>query len=262
MKPAKVAKYKIETVEKLSKQMEQYPIIGIVNMQNLPAAQLQSMRTKLRKDVILIMSKKPLMARAFEKIKAKKAGVEKLTESFGGMPALLLTKENPFKLASIIRKNKSKATAKPGQIAPFDIIVPAGATQFTPGPIISELSQAGLKTGVEGGKIVIKEDKTIVRAGEPINQKVSSILAKLSIQPIEIGLDLVAIYDNGTIYGRDVLSVDDQHYIDQLKQAARDSLGVAVFIGYPTPESVKMMLGKAYRDAKGLATIKNIEINA
>jgi hypothetical protein len=37
---------------------------------------------------------------------------------------------------------------------------------------------------------------------------------------------------------------------------------VAVFIGYPTPESIKLMVGKAYRDAKGLATLKNIEINA
>ncbi|MFH1181407.1 MAG: 50S ribosomal protein L10 [Candidatus Woesearchaeota archaeon] len=258
MKPAKVAQYKKDNVAQLAKLMQQYPIIGIVNMQNLPAAQLQSMRTKLRKDVLILMSKKPFMARAFENVKAEKPGIEKLAENFGGMPALLFTKENPFKLASIIRKNKSKAAAKPGQTAPFDIIVPAGATPFTPGPIISELSSVGLKTGVEGGKIVIRDDKVVVRAGEAISQKLSGVLAKLGIQPIDIGLDLVAIYDNGTIYGRDVLSVDDQHYIDQIKQAARESLGLAVFIGYPTAESVKMMIGKAFRDAKGLAIGKKI----
>ncbi|MBI2112759.1 50S ribosomal protein L10, partial [Candidatus Woesearchaeota archaeon] len=36
----------------------------------------------------------------------------------------------------MLEKNKSNAPAKPGQVAPKDITVKAGATSFAPGPII------------------------------------------------------------------------------------------------------------------------------
>ncbi|MBN2454680.1 50S ribosomal protein L10 [Candidatus Woesearchaeota archaeon] len=255
---SKVAQYKVENAKKIAKLMQEYPIIGIVNMENLPAAQLQRMRHKLRQDVLIIMSKKTFMKHAFEDVKQAKPGIEQLTNSFGGMPALILTKENPFKLASILRKNKSKAPAKPGQLAPFDIVIPAGPTPFAPGPIISELSAVGLKTGVEGGKVAVKVEKTVAKEGEKISDKLASVLSKLGIEPIDIGLDLVAIYDKGTIYGKNVLSVDEAHYLKQLSTAANESLALSLHIAYPAKETIKQLLAKAFNSAKHIAVSKDI----
>ena len=67
MKMAHVSEKKKEVVAEFSKLLEDYPVVGIVNMVNLPAKQVQGMRAKLRdKKTVLKMTKKRLMKLAFE----------------------------------------------------------------------------------------------------------------------------------------------------------------------------------------------------
>ena len=254
---AKAAQHKKDEAAALTKLMQDHPIIGILNVENLGAAPLAVLRGKLRKDVTIRMSKKQLIKRAIDGLNDRK-DVGKLKDSIVGMPALLLTKENPFKVAKLIKESKSKAPAKPGQTAPYDIVIPAGPTQFTPGPIISELGKAGLKTGVEDGKIVIKEDKVVAGQGDTIDQPLSELLAKFDIQPMEIGLDLVAAYEDGTIYGKDVLSVDPAEYVDMLRSAAAQSFNLSLEIAYPSKENVERLVGRAFSTAKNLALDKGL----
>src|SRR3990170_5266025 len=120
---AKVPDYKKKLVQDMISLMRRYNIIGVVNMSNLPAPQLQSMRSELRGKIELFMTKKRLMKIAIGKIKDEKKNIEELVKYFEGMPALIFTNENPFKLSKILQKSKTSAPAKPGQIAPNDIII-------------------------------------------------------------------------------------------------------------------------------------------
>ena len=255
---AHVAEYKKEIVSDLANLMTEYPIIGIVNMENLPAPQLQVMRAQLRGKFYLTMTKRRLMKLAIEQVKSSKKGIEQLENYLGGMPALIFTKENPFKLSKTLQKNKSPAPAKAGQTAPRDVIVQKGATPFAPGPIIGELALAGIKSGVEGGKVAVKEDTVVVKAGEKIKPKVAEILTRLGIQPMEVGLDLVAVYENGLIYGRDILSVDEKEYLNRLQNAARWAFNLAFNAAYATKENIGLLIGKAQNDAKALGISQKI----
>src|SRR3989344_2764720 len=256
--PAHVAEYKKEIVSNLAKLMTDYPIVAVVNMENLPAPQLQTMRAQLRKDFFITMTKRRLIRLAIEQVKSSKKGIEQLEAHLGGMPALIFTKENPFKLSRTLQRNKSPAPAKAGQTAPRDIVVNKGATPFAPGPIIGELAAVGIKSGVEGGKVAVKEDTVVARAGEKISPKVAEILTRLGVQPMEVGLDLVAVYENGLIYGRNVLSVDEKEYLSRLSNAARWAFNLAVETAYPTKLTMPVLLGKAHNDAKGLGISQNI----
>ena len=256
--PAHVAEYKKEIVSNLAKLMTDYPIVAVVNMENLPAPQLQTMRAQLRKDFFITMTKRRLIRLAIEQVKSSKKGIEQLEAHLGGMPALIFTKENPFKLSRTLQRNKSPAPAKAGQTAPRDIVVNKGATPFAPGPIIGELAAVGIKSGVEGGKVAVKEDTVVARAGEKISPKVAEILTRLGVQPMEVGLDLVAVYENGLIYGRNVLSVDEKEYLSRLSNAARWAFNLAVEAAYPTKQTIPVLLGKAHNDAKGLGISQNI----
>ncbi len=255
---AHVSDYKKEVVKELIRLISEFPIIGIVNMENLPAPSLQKMRAQLRGSFFITMTKKRLIKLAFEETKSKKKGIEELEKFLGGMPALIFTKENPFKLSKTLQKSKSPAPAKGGQTAPRDIIVNKGATSFAPGPIIGELALAGIKSGVENGKVAIKEDSVVVRAGEKIKPKIAEILTRLGIQPMEVGLDLVAVYENGLIYGRDVLSVDEKEYKNRLANAARWAFNLAIEISYPSKDTIAVLIGKANNDAKALGIAQNI----
>ena len=255
---AHVADYKKEKVKELLQLADQYPIVGIVNMENMPAAQLQRLREQLRSQVVLNMSKKTIMQIVFDKAKEKKAGIEKLTTFFRGMPAIMFTKENPFKLASMIKKNKSKAPAKAGQTAPNNIVVKAGATPFAPGPVIGELGALGIKAGVENGKVAIKEDKVVVKEGEVISQKAAELLSRLGIEPMEVGLDLLAVYEDGEILEKNVLFIDEEEYKQKFEQASSWAFNLAVNTAYPTDVTLPVLIVKAHTDAKALALDQNL----
>ncbi len=259
MKPkANVSKKKIEDVDMLVKAIDKYNVVGVVDLTNLSAEQLAKMRDKLRKDVHIKVAKKHLLRFALEKSSSKKKGVQDLVKLIRGSPALLLTNSNPFKLASIINKSKTKTAAKPGQVAPNDIKVNAGPTSFAPGPILGELGAVGIKAGVESGKVAIKEDSVVVTEGQIIKADVAGILARLGIEPMEVGLNLLAVYEGGLVFDKKVLLVDEKEYLEKIKNAYLSAFNLAFNSGYPTKANIKMLVGKAYRDATGLAESQNI----
>lgn len=254
--PNKHAKEK--TVQEFAVLLEEYPIIGVVNMNNLPTKQLQNMRAQLRKTVILRMTKRRLLKKAIEAAKVKKPGIEKLVQYMEGMPAMLFTKDNPFALQKKLAKNKSRASAKAGQIAPNDIEVKAGPTSFAPGPIIAELGSVGIKAGIEGGKVAIKADAFVAKKGDVISDKLAGILTRLGIEPMEIGLDLTAVYEHGTIFTKNILAIDETVYLNNIHQAALWAVNLAVETAYPSKDTMHLLVQKAFRDAKGLGISQGI----
>ena len=245
-------------VKNMLKLMDEYPIVGAVNMEGMPAAQLQRMTAQLRGKIELIMTKRRLMLKAIEKAKEKHKGIEKIEEYLRGMPALLFTKENPFGLFKTLKKSKSKAPAKAGQLAPNDIIIPAGPTPFAPGPVISELGALGIKSGVEGGKVAIKSDSLVCKEGEPIKAPLASLLTRLGIEPMEVGLDLIAVYEKGTIYPKKVLDIDEEQFMKDLMLVIAQGNALAMEAGIFTADIMEPLIGKAFRAAKAVALEGNI----
>jgi len=225
-------------------------------MENLPAKQLQRIKKSLRDKAEFFMTKRRLIKIAIGKADNKE--LEKLVPYLEGMPALLFTKEDPFQLANEINKKKSKAPIKAGQIAPNDITVKAGPTQFLPGPIISELAGVGIKTSIDQGKIKIENDTVVAKKGDEVNDKLAGLLQRFGIEPVEIGLKLVAVFDNGSIFTEDVLFVDEQEYLDKIALANSNALALALETGIITDETIKILLSRAHQDAVCLALEKDI----
>lgn len=249
-----VSDNKKKAVAEFTKAIESSPIVGVVNLQNLPSPQVNLMRKKLRShDVIIKMTKMRLIKRALEQAKKKHEGIEELEKHLGGMPALMFTKENPFSLYKLIKKNKSKAPAKAGQVLPADVKISAGPTNFAPGPVISELAAVGIKTKVENGKLTITQDTVIAKEGDVVSDKLASMLMRLDVKPMEIGLDVVAIYEQGTIFTKKVLDIDEEQFLADLEQAGRWAFNLAVEAAYPTTDTISVFISKAYTETKALA---------
>jgi large subunit ribosomal protein L10 len=244
---------KKRTRESFEQLLVSYPIVGAVNLENLPAKQLQTMREKLRGTCEIRMTKRRVMKKAIEAVKDRKPGIEALEPHMQGMTALLFTKQNPFTLFKTLKKNQSKAAAKPGQKAPFDIVVPAGPTNFAPGPVIGELGSVGVKTGIEGGKVAIKADSVVAKEGAVISPKLAGLLQRLGIEPMRVGLDLTAVYEDGMIIGRSVLDVDEEQYIGMLRTGVAEAIALSMESGFLTKETTDLMLQKASREGAALA---------
>ena len=247
---------KIQTVKEVGEQLEKYQVIGMLDMFKLPAKQLYEIREKLRGEAVIRMVKKRLIALILKESKHK--GIDKLKEHIQEEPAFLFSNTDPFKLARIISESKSPATAKPGDIAPKVIEIKAGPTSLSAGPVIGELQRAKIPAGVEGEKIVIKQDVIVAKEGDTIDKTLADVLAKLGVEPMEIGLNLVAVYSDGTIYGKDVLFIPKEKYLDDLMQAHSQAFNLTLNIGYPTKENIGLLLSKAHQEATSLATAAGV----
>ncbi|MEK6875041.1 MAG: 50S ribosomal protein L10 [Nanoarchaeota archaeon] len=250
---AHVVPHKIQAVQRITNLITTYPIIGVINMENLPAAQEQKIRLKLRGIVEIAMTKKRLLKLAFAQAAKKRPGVDKLFEYCKGMPALLFTKENPFSLFKRIKANKSPAPAKAGQKAPYDLKIPAGPTSFVPGPVISELAALGLKTKVDAGKINILADTIVCKEGEIISDKLASMLMRLGITPMEVGLDLTTVMEHDKILTRSVLDIDNKKFMADLIKAINQAASLSLEAAYITISNREELFIKAVHEARSLS---------
>jgi len=250
---AKISDVKKKAVARVQELIRKYNIIAIVDMENLTAKQLQNMRSQMRGTVEIFMTKKRIIKIALELEESKKKDITKLIDKLRGMPALLCSNDNPFKLFKILKKNKSSAPIKAGHIAPADIIVPAGPTGFAPGPIIGELAICKIKAGIDAGKVAIKEDSLVAKEGDIIKPNLAAVLLRLGVEPMEIGLNLIAAYENGNILDKSVLDIDEEAYLNNIKIFATECHNLAIFVAHPTKDTIHHLVGKASRDAKALA---------
>jgi len=271
MKTSNPSEGKITTAKEFEALLMEYPIVAAVDVESLPARQLQIMREKLRDSCTIRMAKRRVMQKAIEHVTPKKEGIEQLSPHMKGMPALLFTKQNPFALFKTAKANKSKAAAKPGQTAPHDIVVPAGPTPFAPGPIIGELGSFGIKTGVENGKVAVKADSVVAKEGAVINAKLAGLLTRLGIQPMEVGLNISAVYENGQIMTRSVLDIDETVYLGNLRLAVAQGIALALEADILDADTRTLAVQRAAReaasigmaaslDAEGLGTLSDAEL--
>jgi large subunit ribosomal protein L10 len=247
-----VKEEKIKQVEELKKNFEKYSTVCLLDMFKLPSKQLQQIAKKLKGMAKIKMVKKSILLHAIKS--SNKEKISELEKYLPSIPALIFTNLEPFKFYSIVDKLKSLAFAKEGDIAEEDIEVKAGPTTLLPGPVIGELSRAGIPVGVEEGKIAIKKDIIVARKGEKISKMLADALKKLKIQPIKVGLNVVAAYQNGKIYLKDTLELI-KIYPEKLKEALNQALNLSINVCYPTKENIKFLLTKAFNTAKSLEKI-------
>lgn len=249
---AHVAQWKKDEIKEIKKLVEDHQVIGVVNVGPVPGKQIQKIRASLRGDgTVIKMSRKRLMKRALTS--KSKANVEGLSDHLTGQSGLLFSKTNPFKIYKTLEKNKTRAAAKPNSIASSDISVSKGETSFPPGPILSELQEAGIPAGIQKGKVAIKQDKIIVRAGERISPAVANALARLEIEPLEVKLELLAAYEDGTIYTPDILGVDSSKVLMDIQTAHQEAVNLSVNSAYPTTKTASLLISQAVFKARNLA---------
>lgn len=252
-KAEQVAPWKQGVVDELLELLGHYPVVGILDISELPALQFQQVRQKLRGEAEIIVSKNTLMLLALKRVAEKDPKLSELANFLIGQSALIFSKMNPFKLSKFLRDNRISAPAKPGSKSLSDIIIPAGETDFAPGPVVAELQRVGIKARIQAGKVVILQDCQLLKEGDVISKEISDILAKFGIMPLELGMKLRAAYEDGMMVSGEVLEIDEKQVIAQFHEASVSALNLALNVNYPTSMTITLMIVKASVSAQNLA---------
>jgi large subunit ribosomal protein L10 len=241
---AHVSKKKIQSVKELSELMKGNKTLLIASIKSIPASQFQEISKKLRGKAVIKVPKKNLIIRVLNSSNDEE--LKKLSEKVDDSTAVIFSNLDPFDLALELIQNKSSIGAKPGQVSPEDIEVPAGPTDLVPGPAISELGALGIAIMIDKGKISIKEAKIIAKKGEKISKGASEVMSKLSIKPFKVGFIPLAAFDitNKKLYSE--IKINKEETLNELKGMFGKALAFAVSIGYSSKDTIKFLLSKAF----------------
>ena len=242
---------KEEKVEEFEDKIEGYPVIGILDMHNLPAKQLQQIKKDMKAFADVKMSRKTLMEIAIDG--ADKQDIEQLEETEATQPAFIFSEKDPFQLYQLIKENKTSAAAQGGEEAPNDIEVPDGDTGIGPGPMLGKLQQRGLQVQVQDGSIHVQEPGVIIEKGDTITRDDAEILSQLGIEPLEIGLDLDIAYSEGEIFEAEELDIDVDEYRSDVEAATSAAFNLAVNAGIINETTAETIVQEAVRKTKSLA---------
>ena len=254
---ANIPKKKVNAVKELVDLINSKRTVLVADIGNIPGSQFQQISKKLRGKANVKVPKKNLLFRALDE--SSKDAVKGLKEHFKGAAALLFSDLDSYELAGELLKIKSPAKAKPGQIAPTDLEIPAGPTELVPGPAISELGALGIQIMIKDGKIEIKEPKVVAEEGQSISQGAADMLGKLNILPFSIGFNPVSAFDadDNIIYVE--MKIDQEEAKASLSDGAARALAFAVSIGLVNSETVKIMIQKAGSHEAKLTRVINGE---
>ena len=251
MPSQQVLEEKIGEVEEIKELLKGYKSIGIASLQKVRAAQLQELKKNLAGKVYMRVLKNTLTKLAIENM--EKDDLKKLEEYLEGANLFLFTDLNPFKLALLLERGKVKTTAKSGDIAAMDVVIPAGNTAQPPGPIIGQLNAVGLPTRIESGSVWVSKDTLVVRKGEAISERLAAVLSKLGIKAVEAGLSMRAILDEGLMIGGNQLKIDVEEARKSFEQNHGEAFALSLSIAYPTTENMVMLLQTAHQKAFALS---------
>lgn len=242
---------KAQMYKQIQELPKKYKVIALIRMEKVRSSQLLPLRKKFKDDVEIISVKDKVAQKALASLNMPALG--KMVEKLVGQCVLMFTNTSPHKLNILLGKNKIMLVARGGDKASIDVIIKAGNTGITPGPILTDFKEAGIATKIDQGTIWITKDSTAAKKGDVISAKLATLLSKLDVKPVEAGITLNAALEENIIYDQEELVIDTEKYREAFARAHQEALALSIEAGYVTKENANSILSRAAQRARSLA---------
>ncbi len=248
---SQVSTDKMTIVNSTVKLLDEYKLIGAADLTKVGSGMLQDLRKQLRGQVTIKGIKNTLMRISMEKVGLHET--KDFLSQIKGQNIYIFSNGNPFSLAMTLHRNKVRVFAKAGDTALEDLIVPAGNTGLSPGPIISKFGDLAIRTRIEAGNIWVVNDTKVAKTGDEISEDLSDLLVRLGVRAAEMGLEIKAVYDNGSVIPRDELILDIGVYSERLLRAFNGAYQISLKAAYVTPLTIMPLISLVASNVMKLA---------
>ena len=253
MMEAKIAPWKTHVVADVVELLKTPGTIAIIDTAGVPADLFLGMRAKLREDLTLKIMKKTLIRLAWKEAGLDISLIEEALDT-SIQPAIVhSTTLSAFTLFSSLDETRDGRAAKPGDVAPKDIIVEAQDTGMPPGPIVGELNSIGIPAKIMKGSVHISKKVTAIEEGDVFDGDLGMMLDKLGIRPIEIGLILKGALDEGVWFLPSTLDIDRDQVRNEIIGAVASAFNLACNMSWASSLTTPTLVSLAAQRALSLA---------
>ena len=249
----KVMSWKKDTVSDLVDLLNSGDTIAVIDIHGVPAGAMIGMRATLRDNMKIQVAKKQLMRLAWEQAGNNSEDLDSL---FQGVvqPALVSSSTmNSFEMFSELKKTEAGRAAKPGDIAPHEIVVEKMDTGMPPGPIVGDLNSVGIPAKIMGGSVQIQKRTVILKEGDVFEGEMGMMLSKIGINPIVTGLRLCGTLEGGTVFAPSTLDLDLEQFESDLISYGAGAFNLACNITWFTSQTMPTLIAKASGEALAVA---------
>ena len=188
--------------------------------------------------------------------------LEEFIEAMPGIHLLLIfTNRDIAEIASITGKYVIEKQAKPGQISPVEIIIPAGPTGMDSSQI-DYFQALKIPTKVMRNQLEITTATKILKKKKKITLSEINLMKKFNIKPYKHQMKIKKLLLNGKLYGEEILKVTNDYMKTKLEQGIKNVLGFSLAAHIPTQASAPHMISNAFRNICALSLGTNVLIDA
>jgi large subunit ribosomal protein L10 len=245
--------WKKDTVSDLLGLLNSGETLAVIDIHGVPAGAMIGMRATLRDNMKIQAAKKQLMRLAWEQAGNNSEDLDSL---FQGVvqPALVSSSTmNSFEMFSELKKTEAGRAAKPGDIAPHEIVVEKMDTGMPPGPIVGDLNSVGIPAKIMGGSVQIQKRTVILQEGDVFEGEMGMMLSKIGINPIVTGLRLCGTLEGGTVFAPSTLDLDLEQFESDLISYGAGAFNLACNITWFTSQTMPTLIAKASGEALAVA---------
>ena len=248
----KVSGWKKDSVSELTEIFSSDGVVAVVDVSGVPASNMIDMRNTLRERMSITMAKKTLVRIAWSEAGRPKDDIEALLEG-AHQPCIVYSDSmNAFEIFGELEKTRQGRPAKAGESFPNEVTIPAGPTEFGPGPIVGEFNAVGIPAKIDKGKVAIQKDTTFSE-GDEISADLGIMLAKLGVNPIEIGLILTGAIEGGHFFQSSDLDLDTDGLRNDIVSATSGAFNLACNVRWFSSTTTPTLISKASSEALSVA---------
>lgn len=246
---------KVEYFSRVEELINKFRKVFVVSCDNVGSLQMQQIRLALRKlNSVVLMGKNTMMRKIVNNYLQANPGHKfgLLLPLIKGNVGLVFTNGDLGAVRDVLEANRVPAPARVGAIAPVDVIIPPGPTDCDPGQT-AFFQTLQIATKIVKGRIEITSPVELLKSGDKVGNSEAALLQKLDIKPFTYGLILVAIYDNGSVFSPEVLSITNDDLIAGFSTAVRNVAALSYAIEMPTMASVPHSITNAFKTLVSIA---------
>lgn len=169
-----------------------------------------------------------------------------------GNVGFVFTNEDLKDIREVLLENRVLAPARAGAIAPKDVWIQAANTGMPPDKT-SFFQALGVPTKISRGTIEITSDVKILQQDVKVGPSEATLLNMLNISPFTYGMTVVKVYDNGQVFGSEILDITDEELISNVLGAIATITAVSLAANYPTLPAVSHSIINNYKNVLALS---------